>query len=120
MNGRTTPSSPIPIGDPLPSPGFDAASWMAPITRQQSTRHSQATPDSTYGSFYGRRDFENRHDREESTKEMGSVPQPASTIGNVLTRIRSLGAGGHVSDNSDTDREDNDEDDDEEDSEPGV
>ncbi|KAI8147935.1 EXS family-domain-containing protein [Fennellomyces sp. T-0311] len=121
MNGRTTPPTPIPIGDPLPSPGFDASSWMTPITRQQSTRHSQAAQDSTYGSFYGRRDFENRHDHEESAKEMGSLPQPASTIGNVLTRIRSLGAGGHVSDNSDTDRDDNDDDDeDDEDSEPGM
>ncbi|KAI9482527.1 EXS family-domain-containing protein, partial [Zychaea mexicana] len=139
MNGRATPPTPIPIGEPTttapivisspppsPSPNHMLdSSWMSPITRQQSTRHSQAAAqDSVYsGSFYGRRDFESRHDHDDATaaKEAAGSQQPASAIGNVLTRIRSFGAaGGHDSDNSDTDREDNDEDDDDDDDDDDV
>ena len=145
LNGRTTPPTPIPIVSDYPhevmnnhhsqqqtpttpSNMMDPSSWVTPATRPQSIAHSLAGRDSIYGgSFYGRRDFESRHDREESAKDAtsattnggpgggGGQSQPtASTIGNVLTRIRSIGAlGNREDDESDTDREEDDDDDDE-------
>lgn len=101
---------PIPIDTTsFTTANFDN-SWMNPVTRQQSTRQSQTACDSVYsGSFYGRRDFENRHD-EAATKEasgINGVGPNGSAIENVLTRIRSFGNGRNedLSDGSDTEPE---------------
>lgn len=66
------------------------------------------------GSFYGRRDFESRRDRDETSKEAASMSQPITTFENVLTRIRSFGTAGVESDGSDTERDDDDDDDEDE------
>lgn len=111
----TAPATPIPINSRPPASVLDPSSWMASLSRQSSTQHSQTARESIYsGSFYGRRDFENRHDHEEVSKEASSMqPQSASVLGNVLTRIRSFGAA-VGSDVSDTERDDIDDDDDSE------
>lgn len=67
------------------------------------------------GSFYGRRDFENKHD--DTTDIIGSVNtsklgRGTSTLDNVLTRIKSLRNSIH-SDESENDDDDDDDDDDE-------
>ncbi|KAG0172174.1 hypothetical protein DFQ29_008490 [Apophysomyces sp. BC1021] len=68
------------------------------ISRQPSVTH-----DSFHGSFYGRRDFENKHDKKEEREVSGSQRQP-SAMENVLTRIRSMN--GDVDGASDTEHED--------------
>jgi hypothetical protein len=69
------------------------------------------------GSFYGRRDFENKHD--DTADIIGSVNtnklgRRASTLDNVLTRIKSLRNSIH-SDESENDEDDESENDEEDD-----
>lgn len=64
------------------------------------------------GSFYGRRDFENKHD---DTADIGSVTnsklcRKPSTLDNVLTRIKSMRNSVHSDDDDEDDDEDEDED----------
>lgn len=93
VNGYFSPSSPIPMS-----------------TGSLSKRHSYHD-----GSFYGRRDFENKHDREEAEYVASSsydhsprryFSAHSTPLDNVITRIRSLS--GIYTDVSDTEHEDDD------------
>lgn len=88
-----------------------------PISRQHSYSRQSVGPESmtNRGSFYGRRDFENKQD---DTTDLGvgsvsnnSLCRKPSTLDNVLTHIRSL----RNSDNSDESEADDDDDNDDED-----
>ncbi|CDS05005.1 hypothetical protein LRAMOSA07535 [Lichtheimia ramosa] len=112
VNGRATPPTPIPIRVESPAANVEP-SWVVP-TMTPSRHASSYGYESPYnGSFYGRRDFESRRDRDETSKEAASMSQPITTFENVLTRIRSFGTAGVESDGSDTEREDDDDDEDE-------
>ncbi|KAI9306839.1 EXS family-domain-containing protein [Cunninghamella echinulata] len=100
MNNYLPPSSPIP---------------MSNTSKSLSKRHSYHD-----GSFYGRRDFENKHDREETEYvTSASYHDPprryfsthSTPLDHVLTRIRSLS--GNYTDVSDTEHEDDLDSDDE-------
>ncbi|CAO3630671.1 unnamed protein product [Cunninghamella blakesleeana] len=91
MNGYFSPSSPIPMA-----------------TGSLSKRHSYHD-----GSFYGRRDFENKHDREEAefvaSTSFDHSPRRyfsahSTPLDNVMTHIRSIS--GAYTDVSDTEHED--------------
>lgn len=105
ITNHNTVAVPIPIANAN-------GDLMVPVSRHNS-RYSHR--DSIYsGSFYGRRDFENRHEHADENKEAKSLQQPVSTIENVLTHIRSnFGTAG--SDGSDSEHDDNDDDDDDDD-----
>ncbi|KAL7319416.1 Xenotropic and polytropic retrovirus receptor 1 [Mucor circinelloides] len=68
---------------------------MIPVSRHPSARQSIGPTESVHrGSFYGRRDFENKHD-DTSDIAVGSVNnsklcRKPSTLDNVLTRIKSM------------------------------
>lgn len=67
------------------------------------------------GSFYGRRDFENKHD--DTADIVGSVSnnklcRKTSTLDNVLTRIKSMRNSDHSDESENDDDEEDDEDDD--------
>lgn len=89
---------------------------MIPISRHpsHSNRHSLATgPESSMnrGSFYGRRDFENKHD-DSAEIGVGSITntnlcRKPSKLDNVLTKIKSIGGSDH-SDESEVDDDDDD------------
>ncbi|KAL0088167.1 hypothetical protein F4703DRAFT_1734425 [Phycomyces blakesleeanus] len=90
----------LPFNDPY----LHSNPMSVPSTRQSSIYQSQPYG-SMAGSFYGRRDFENRQDREDPNKEGSVRPRinrQASTINSVLLRIRSR----RGSDASDSDPED--------------
>jgi hypothetical protein len=53
-------------------------------------RSSQAAIDATFGSFYGRRDFENRQDADDLTPSTDrNIMRQPSMVGAVLERIKS-------------------------------
>jgi hypothetical protein len=90
---------------------------MIPISRQHSYGRQSVGPESiaNRGSFYGRRDFENKHD-DTTDIAVGSVSnnklcRKPSTLDNVLTRIRSMRNSDH-SDESEVDDESEADDDD--------
>ncbi|KAI8096292.1 EXS family-domain-containing protein [Halteromyces radiatus] len=94
------PPSPIPVN----------------TSRASSMRHSYQG-----GSFYGKRDFENKHDREENdflstpnSHQSRHISAQSSPLDQVLTRIRSLTTS-HNSDVSDTEHEDDLDSDDDDD-----
>lgn len=67
---------------------------------------------SPVGSFYGRRDFENRHDLDDGVSSSGvggNLKRQPSMVGAVLERIKSKKAT-KASDSSDTDLDDEEED----------
>ncbi|KAI9323088.1 EXS family-domain-containing protein, partial [Dichotomocladium elegans] len=103
--GRQNPTTTIPTSAmPIPIGGGDRGD-RAP------TPHTGR--DSVYGSFYGRRDFESRHDMEEN-KETAAIPSSIGALENVLTRIRSFGNNVGPDESDDDDDIDRDDDDDEE------
>lgn len=86
---------------------------MIPISRVTSQNNRQSVGlDSMYGSFYGRRDFENKQDQEPdmvvgSFSASHRLSRRPSTMENVLTKIRSLRNSIH-SDDSDNEEEEDD------------
>ncbi|KAF7730382.1 Xenotropic and polytropic retrovirus receptor 1 [Apophysomyces ossiformis] len=79
------------------------------------SRQPSVAQDSFHGSFYGRRDFENKHDKDANREIPGSQRQP-SAMETVLTRIRSMSGdlGDGASDTEHEDASDTEPDDDEE------
>ncbi|KAF1798891.1 EXS family-domain-containing protein [Mucor lusitanicus] len=92
---------------------------MIPVSRHPSARQSIGLAESVHrGSFYGRRDFENKHD-DTSDIAVGSVNngklcRKPSTLDNVLTRIKSMKNSDH-SDESEAEFYDDYDDDDDDD-----
>lgn len=92
---------------------------MIPVSRHPSARQSIGPTESVHrGSFYGRRDFENKHD-DTSEIGVGSVSnnklcRKPSTLDNVLTRIKSMKNSDH-SDESEAEYYDYYDDDDDDD-----
>lgn len=91
---------------------------MLPMSRHPSfinasvERNSIGHDSMLRGSFYGRRDFENKHD-DTADMVVGSVNtnklrRKTSTLDNVLTRIKSM----RNSDHSESENDDDDDDDD--------
>ncbi|KAI8980352.1 EXS family-domain-containing protein, partial [Pilobolus umbonatus] len=86
---------------------------MIPISRhtsQNNGRQSVGGPDSMYGSFYGRRDFENKQDPDPdmvvgSFSASHRLSRRPSTMENVLTKIKSM-RNSIQSDDSDNEEED--------------
>lgn len=84
---------------------------MIPVSRHPSySRHSTGPESVNRGSFYGRRDFENKHD---DSAEIGvgsinntNLHRKPSTLDNVLTKIKSM----RNSDNSDESEVEDDDD----------
>lgn len=95
-------------------------SMLSPLSRHQSfnnknnsvDRNSVVNDSPQRGSFYGRRDFENKHD-DTADLAVGSLGtsklcRKPSTLDNVLTRIKSMRNSDH-SDESENDDDDDDE-----------
>ncbi|KAI9485832.1 MAG: EXS family-domain-containing protein, partial [Benjaminiella poitrasii] len=93
-----------------------APAIMIPIAHHSSTGRPQASSHPERSSFYGRRDFENKHDdTSDINVVVGSVNNnnhtKHSTLDNVLTRIKSL-RNSEQSDESEVEYDDEDDDDD--------
>ncbi|KAI7891172.1 EXS family-domain-containing protein, partial [Mucor mucedo] len=92
---------------------------MLPMSRHPSfvDRNSVGHDSMLRGSFYGRRDFENKHD-DTADMVVGSVNtnklcRKASTLDNVLTRIKSMRNSDHSDESENEDDDDDDDDEDE-------
>jgi hypothetical protein len=87
----------------IPIPSANQTPSLAP------SRFADALGISPVGSFYGRRDFENRQDIDDSTADtIRNLKRQPSIVGAVLERIQSKKTN---ADSSDTDLEEDDDED---------
>ena len=92
--------------DPLERVSLKSAEPI-PIARHPSYHTIRQSYD--VGSFYGRRDFENKRDEDVPVGSVNSLCRKPSTLEHVFTHIRSLRGSLQGSDNSDDDEDDSED-----------
>ncbi|KAI8341090.1 EXS family-domain-containing protein, partial [Chlamydoabsidia padenii] len=96
----------LPLNQEDPENPSPVSTAIPPLNTNDNVNINLASPDIGTGTFYGRRDFETRQDKDDH--KLGAPVRQSTMVGQVLDRIRTLG----TTADSDSEIDDDDDDDD--------